>query len=38
LAWRTSNTPGFTSNDLALCERGPNGGSWPPINFKYNCW
>jgi hypothetical protein len=26
LAWRTSNTPGFSVADLAICERGPNGG------------
>ena len=26
LAWRTSSTPGFTVSDLAICERGPNGG------------
>ena len=26
LAWRTSSTPGFTVSDLAVCERGPNGG------------
>lgn len=26
LAWRTSSTPGYTVSDLAMCERGPNGG------------
>ena len=26
LAWRTSSTPGFSVSDLAICERGPNGG------------
>jgi len=26
LAWRTSSTPGFSVSDLAVCERGPNGG------------
>jgi hypothetical protein len=26
LAWRTSSTPGFSVSDLAMCERGPNGG------------
>jgi hypothetical protein len=26
LAWRTSNAPGFSVSDLAMCERGPNGG------------
>jgi hypothetical protein len=39
LAWRTSNTPGFTSNDLALCERGPNGGRvmwFPPYGLTFN--
>jgi len=39
LAWRTSNTPGFTSNDLAICERGPNGGRvmwFPPYGLQFN--
>jgi hypothetical protein len=39
LAWRTSNTPGFTSNDLALCERGPNGGRvmwFPPYGLTFS--
>ena len=26
LAWRTSSTPGYSVSDLAICERGPNGG------------
>ena len=26
LAWRTSSTPGYAVSDLAVCERGPNGG------------
>lgn len=26
LAWRSSNTPGYSVSDLAVCERGPNGG------------
>lgn len=26
LAWKSSNKPGFTYNDLPFCERGPNGG------------
>ena len=26
LAWRTSSTPGYSVSDLAMCERGPNGG------------
>ena len=37
LAWRTSNTPGFTYNDLPYCERGPNGGRvmwFPPYDLK----
>ena len=39
LAWRTSNTPGFSSNDLAICERGPNGGRvmwFPPYGLTFN--
>ena len=37
LAWKTSNTPGFTYNDLPYCERGPNGGRvmwFPPYDLK----
>jgi hypothetical protein len=37
LAWRTSNTPGFTYNDLPYCERGVNGGRvmwFPPYDLK----
>lgn len=37
LAWKTSNTPGFTYNDLPYCERGPNGGRvmwFPPYGLK----
>ena len=37
LAWRTSNTPGFTYNDLPYCERGNNGGRvmwFPPYDLK----
>jgi hypothetical protein len=37
LAWKTSNTPGFTVNDLPYCERGPNGGRvmwFPPYDLK----
>lgn len=37
LAWRTSNTPGFTYNDLPFCERGNNGGRvmwFPPYDLK----
>ena len=37
LAWKTSNTPGFTYNDLPYCERGANGGRvmwFPPYDLK----
>jgi hypothetical protein len=37
LAWKTSNTPGFTYNDLPFCERGNNGGRvmwFPPYDLK----
>jgi hypothetical protein len=37
LAWRSSNTPGFTYNDLPYCERGNNGGRvmwFPPYDLK----
>lgn len=37
LAWKTSNTPGFTYNDLPYCERGPNNGRvmwFPPYDLK----
>jgi hypothetical protein len=37
LAWKTSNSPGFTYNDLPYCERGPNGGRvmwFPPYDLK----
>jgi len=36
LAWKTSNTPGSTYNDLPYCERGPNGGRvmwFPPYGL-----
>jgi len=39
LAWKTSNTPGFTYNDLPYCERGLNGGRvmwFPPYDLKIN--
>ena len=39
LAWRTSNTPGFATNDLPVCERGPNGGRvmwFPPYGLTFN--
>ena len=38
LAWRTSSTPGFSVSDLAVCERGPNGGRvmwFPPYGLKF---
>jgi hypothetical protein len=38
LAWRTSNTPGFTVSDLSICERGPNGGRvmwFPPYGLNF---
>jgi len=37
LAWKSSNTPGFTVNDLPYCERGNNGGRvmwFPPYDLK----
>ena len=37
LAWKASNVPGFTYNDLPYCERGPNGGRvmwFPPYDLK----
>ena len=39
LAWRTSDRPGFTYDDLPVCEKGPNGGRimwFPPYNIKFN--
>ena len=39
LAWRTSDRPGFTYNDLPDCEKGPNGGRimwFPPYDLKFN--
>ena len=36
LAWRTSNDPGLSYTDLAVCERGPNGGRimwFPPYDI-----
>jgi hypothetical protein len=39
LAWRTSNRPGLTYEDLALCERGPNGGRimwFPPYDVSFD--
>lgn len=37
LAWKTSNKPGFTVQDLPACERGSNGGRvmwFPPYDLK----
>ena len=37
LAWKTSNTPGFTVDSLPACERGNNGGRvmwFPPYDLK----
>ena len=37
LAWKTSNTPGYTYSDLPYCERGNNGGRvmwFPPYDLK----
>jgi len=39
LAWRTSSKPGYTVSDLAICERGPNGGRvmwFPPYGLTFN--
>ena len=38
LAWRTSSTPGFSTSDLPVCERGPNGGRvmwFPPYGLTF---
>jgi hypothetical protein len=37
LAWKTSELPGFTVQELPYCERGPNGGRvmwFPPYDLK----
>ena len=39
LAWRTSDRPGFTVDELPLCERGPNGGRimwFPPYDLTFS--
>jgi hypothetical protein len=39
LAWRTSDRPGYTYDDLPVCERGPNGGRimwFPPYDVKFS--
>ena len=38
LAWRTSSTPGFSTSDLPVCERGPNEGRvmwFPPYDLTF---
>jgi hypothetical protein len=38
LAWRTSSRPGFTYDELPVCEKGPNGGRvmwFPPYDIKF---
>ena len=39
LAWRTSSRPGFTYDDLPVCEKGPNGGRvmwFPPYDLTFS--
>jgi len=39
LAWRTSDRPGYTYDDLPVCEKGANGGRvmwFPPYNLKFS--
>ena len=39
LAWRTSSTAGYSVSDLAVCERGPNGGRvmwFPPYGLTFS--
>jgi hypothetical protein len=39
LAWRTSSQPGFTYDDLPVCERGSNGGRimwFPPYDLSFS--
>ena len=39
LAWRTSDQPGYTYDDLPTCEKGPNGGRimwFPPYDISFN--
>lgn len=39
LAWRTSDRPGLTYDDLPVCERGPNGGRimwFPPYDLTFS--
>jgi hypothetical protein len=37
LAWRTSSKPGYTYDELPVCEKGPNGGRvmwFPPYDLN----
>ena len=39
LAWRTSSRPGYTWEDLPVCEKGPNGGRvmwFPPYDLTFS--
>ena len=39
LAWRTSDRPGYTYDELPACERGPNGGRimwFPPYDISFS--
>jgi hypothetical protein len=39
LAWRTSSRPGFTYDELPVCEKGPNGGRvmwFPPYELTFS--
>lgn len=39
LAWRTSDQPGYTYDDLPNCEKGPNGGRimwFPPYDISFS--
>ena len=39
LAWRTSSKPGFTYDELPVCEKGPNGGRvmwFPPYELTFS--
>ena len=39
LAWRTSNRPGYTYEDLPACEKGPNDGRimwFPPYDLSFD--
>ena len=39
LAWRTSDQPGYTYDDLPTCEKGPNGGRimwFPPYDITFS--